>query len=88
MTDGALPLPKIDVDPLEPNVWEQWYSWYQLHYHQLVVILCALLCILCGAMLCVSMGKKQHMQYVPVKRVWSSESEIECDGINVQPMQK
>ena len=88
MTDGALTMAVIDVDPLKLSVWEQWYSWCQQHYHQFVVFLSALLCVLCGAMLCVSMGKQQQMQYVPVKRVWSSDSEIECDGINVQPIHK
>ena len=80
---GALTFPGIDVDPLEPNVWEQWYSWYQLHYHQLVGIICGLLVVLCGLNLCASCQRKQDIQYVGVKRV--SDTDTECD-IEVQPM--
>ena len=87
MTDGLIGT-ETDVHSLELNVWEQWYSSYQQHYEQLVVFLSAMLCVLFGAMLCISMGRKQHIQYFPVKRVWNSESETECDVINVQPLQK
>ena len=74
---SALALPKIDVDPLEPNVWEQWYSWYQLHYHQFLGLLCGFLVVLCGLNLSASCQREQDTQYVGVKRV--SDTDTECD---------
>jgi len=77
LDQSALALPKIDVDPLEPNVWEQWYSWYQLHYHQFLGLLCGFLVVLCGLNLSASCQREQDTQYVGVKRV--SDTDTECD---------
>ena len=82
MTDRSLTLPKIDVDPLESNVWEQWYSWYQLHYHQFLGLLCGALVVLCGLNLSASCQRKQRPRYGAVKTVFDSDIDIEAKPIN------
>ena len=75
----------IDVDPSERSVWQQWYSWYQLHYFQLMVVLSAVLSTLCASMLCVlTRGRvaKQNTKYAAVKAL----SDTEADDIEIQPI--
>ena len=62
-----------------------WYSWYQIHYYDLMVFVGFLLVILCGLNVYAisTKGRRKQVRYAAVKRVYDSDTEYE---VQVKPL--